>query len=200
MKEGIFMKQKLLDEVQNELTRIRKMKQQIEDTKKQLDKKKKEIFQFKKEWNDNCKHIFYRVQSPDVFYEYYETKGYHCCLCGKFIEEPNKIREYRGETIHHIEKEKVKNYIGTVRESLFGGLIGDFAIPTEYQAEVDRKRDNLDKLKTEEKNLAEKLKELEVTTAKLEEDLRECAHLLNGFFGYPEIVYEEYSPYRRNWD
>lgn len=143
MKGGITMEQILKTEVQNRLTELGEKKQQVEVLKKQIEEKRKEISDFKEEWRNSCNHAFYRIQW--FGFSEWITKGYYCCLCGKYesIEQTspivgghtrynrrvrhyshniNRRDDYRPREIMPLPTKQVSEihpYIGTVKMSMY---------------------------------------------------------------------------------
>ena len=211
MKEGILMEQTLLSEVQERLSQIKKLKEEVTDTQKQIGKKEQEIHNFYQEWQDTCPHAFYRVQHLDIIPI---TVGYRCCLCGEYQNAqypptaPTRPLRSPINYIEYMERRRRKarppmkppsdinapNFIGTVIDGPF--VVPSYPIPPEYQAQVDSKNEQLSKLQAEKGALEEKLKSLESSIKISEKELDDVAHLLNQYFGYPKTVYESVQ----HWD
>lgn len=206
MKEGTFMEQTLLIEVQNRLSQLKELKEEIDATQKQFAEKEQEIQEFYQNWKSNCPHAFYRVQRVIVCTTV--TKGYYCCLCGTYqpaqyppSPSPRRPRNYI-EKCRQKAKPPVQphadinapNFIGTVIESVYADGKSQeerYPIPPEYQAMVDSKEEKLCKLKSDKSTIEKKLQSLKNTVNLSETELDEIAHLLNGYFHYPEVVYEK---------
>lgn len=214
------MEQILLSKVQERISQIENMEKIIKSIQKQISKKEEEIKNFYQEWQNNCHHVFYRLQRLVVSVNWtYSTIGYHCCLCGKFQEAKYKkviphSRRQQNEfprkisptslDIPDVTEIDAPNFIGTVKSSILSKEEENpYPIPPEYQAEVDGKIEQLSKLKNEEAALKKRLESLKSDIDSSKAELNEIAHYLNGYFGYPEIVYEEkhhWTPDDFNYD
>ncbi len=219
------MEQTLLSEIQERINQIETLEGEKDDTKNQLAKKKQEIQKFHQEWKNNCPHAFYRIQQLVVYTTY--TTGYYCCLCGTYQHAqypkatssvPSRYsRDYthkrqrnaslskspiRPPQITPIAEINAPNFIGTVIESVYASRDSKeespYPIPPKYQAKVSSKKEQLGKLETDEAILEEKLKSLEVSIDLLKTELNNIAHLLNGYFGYPEVVYRPIHRWTRD--
>lgn len=209
MKEGTFMAQTLLSKVKARLSQLDKMKKELKNTETQLSKKEQEICDFYRDWKLNCPHAFYRVQRLQICTFF--TVGYYCCLCGKYqrAQYPQTtLSRYHGARDTYIQADSQKkarppmeppadinapNFIGTVVESVYANADGKdeedhYPIPPEYQAEVDRKNEQLHKLEAEKGKLEKKLQELKNSIKLSETELKDVTHLLNNYFGYPETI------------
>ena len=73
-----------------------------------------------------------------------------------------------------------------------------FPIPREYQAEVDFKTAQLDKLKTEKEALSKNLEELKATEESITQELDKVASLLESYFGYPKYIEVSFPTWNRD--
>lgn len=216
MKEGVFMKQTLLGQVQAQIDKLEDLKRQVEDLSKQYSEKIKEINKYEGDWKKGCEHVFYRIQEMSVIPI---TMGYHCCLCGTYEELqcadntkrstssmmnsrfphrrfPRKVIPY--QTVHPISPKETHEFIGTVITSPYDDGLTDeerYPIPSEYQAEVNHKLSELSSLNAEKESLIKRRDELDAAVETVKKELDTIAHTLNSYFGYPQVVYE--SP--RRW-
>lgn len=218
------MEQILKTEVQNRLTELEKDKQQVEALRKQIEEKENEILAFRKDWQNSCSHAFYRIQW--LAFTEWITEGYYCCLCGKYEKRKSPEQtlpdmtppSYYRAMIHHgynirerqrgrsrpIPKHlpETHDYIGTVKRSIYNDSSDNdeerYPIPPEFQAEVQKKNDELHKLEEEEALLEERLQELKKSIKSSETELKDIAHSLNYYFGYPETIIRE--PHRWSRD
>lgn len=169
MKEGTLMKEMFLDQIRIRLNYLDELIQQIDDTGEQFFEKSAEIDQFRQEWQLNCKHVFYKKVKVEICTPI--TLGYHCCLCGK-EEKPKK---------------KPQKYIDIVRFPYYcteSGKVDLFPIPPEYQSEVDRKKEQLDKLLDEKKDLYKRFLQLREEFDTTKEDLRDVAYSIHLWFHF----------------
>ena len=191
MKEGFLMEQQLLEQVKTRINQLDEIKKQIKIAEDQLKESGRAYWSFRTSMQDNCQHVFYRIQKLNFTPK--PTSKFHCFLCGKDSKEP-------------------QDFIGTVLLSPYSGyyinedrqkIDEPFPIPPERQAEVDNNKKQLSEISSKISRLEEDLKHLRVKAEAIAEELRNVAHLLNDALGIPEIIVREphrWSPDDFNYD
>lgn len=173
------MEQQLIEQVKARINQLDEIKNQIRIAEEQLKESGRAYWSFRTSMQDNCHHVFYRIQQLNFTPK--PTSQFHCCLCGKDSKEP---QDFIGTVLlpphsgYYINEDRQK-------------IDEPFPIPPERQAEVDNNKKQLLEISSKIYSLKEDLKRLRFKAKSIVEELQNIAHLLNDALEIPEVIVRE---------